>query len=434
MAGGEFYIQRLARELKRRKKIVSTIICTDALDFAGVRGNGKKIQPGHRFFQSYQGQSVTRVAPLVFPQTHIPNRGIERLETREIMIGNSNIEFAADLTSDIQRSLDILSMELNVSIDLLAPYASNGPVYPPECFTDVISASRTISMVHCSYVPYLTLAYALLAARKYECPAVCTPFFHIDNPRYKSDLLPLLNQFDGIIACTHSEARYFIEAGISSEKIKVIPMGVDADRFADPTHQNRDYFFDAFPALRGLPSILFCGHKNYDKGAITLMRACQIVHKKKITIGLIMIGPPTEAFNHELAASKRMGLSIANITPSNQAGFFDRIKLGAFAAAKVYCMPSRSDAYGISFLEAWASRKPVVAADTPVMREIIPPEAGILVPFGDEDTLAQEIERLIRDPDQCERMGLAGHQMIHLKNQWDKIAEDSYAFYEELAR
>ena len=47
-------------------------------------------------------------------------------------------------------------------------------------------------------------------------------------------------------------------------------------------------------------------------------------------------------------------------------------------------MPSRSDAYGISYLEAWASKKPVIGADTPVMREVIQHEKdGLLVKFDD---------------------------------------------------
>ena len=54
----------------------------------------------------------------------------------------------------------------------------------------------------------------------------------------------------------------------------------------------------------------------------------------------------------------------------------------------MYVMPSRSDAYGISYLEAWASKKPVIG-QIPVMREVIQHEKdGLLVQFDDISGIA----------------------------------------------
>ncbi len=55
-------------------------------------------------------------------------------------------------------------------------------------------------------------------------------------------------------------------------------------------------------------------------------------------------------------------------------------------------MPSRTDSFGIVFLEAWANGLPVVAADAGGVPEVVRHEqTGLLVPFGDLDRLSQSI-------------------------------------------
>ena len=52
-------------------------------------------------------------------------------------------------------------------------------------------------------------------------------------------------------------------------------------------------------------------------------------------------------------------------------------------------MPSRTDSFGIVFLEAWANALPVVAADAGGVPEVVRhEETGLLVPFGDLNRLS----------------------------------------------
>lgn len=63
-------------------------------------------------------------------------------------------------------------------------------------------------------------------------------------------------------------------------------------------------------------------------------------------------------------------------------------------------------------LEAMATGRPVVATDTPGMSEYVPATAGVLVPPGDGDALAEAICRLLDDPDMAAAMGAAGRSHI----------------------
>ena len=84
-----------------------------------------------------------------------------------------------------------------------------------------------------------------------------------------------------------------------------------------------------------------------------------------------------------------------------------------FAALDVFAMPSRTDSFGIVFLEAWANGLPVVAAAAGGVAEVVDHgETGLLVPFGDVQALADALGRLLADRDTARRLGEAGRALV----------------------
>ncbi|MEJ2124615.1 MAG: glycosyltransferase family 4 protein [Alphaproteobacteria bacterium] len=67
------------------------------------------------------------------------------------------------------------------------------------------------------------------------------------------------------------------------------------------------------------------------------------------------------------------------------------------AHTSIYTLPSRYEGYGTSFACAMAHGLPVVAARAGAVPEVVPPEAGILVPSDDPRALADALELLITD-------------------------------------
>jgi len=80
-----------------------------------------------------------------------------------------------------------------------------------------------------------------------------------------------------------------------------------------------------------------------------------------------------------------------------------------YSAASVYAMPSRGEGFGLVFLEAMASGKPIVAAREAATPEVvIDGENGLLVKYGDVDELVRCLARLLSDADMRHQMGRAG--------------------------
>jgi glycosyltransferase involved in cell wall biosynthesis len=88
-------------------------------------------------------------------------------------------------------------------------------------------------------------------------------------------------------------------------------------------------------------------------------------------------------------------------------------KLDALAAADIYAMPSRTDSFGIVYLEAWMYGLPVIGARAGGVPAVIDHEQnGLLVNFGDVEALTSVIERLLRDRSLAQRMGEHGRAKV----------------------
>jgi len=81
-------------------------------------------------------------------------------------------------------------------------------------------------------------------------------------------------------------------------------------------------------------------------------------------------------------------------------------KLELFRRSWVHALTSPKEGWGIANMEAAASATPTVASDSPGLREsVIAGETGFLVPHGDVEALAREIDRLLSDPALLATMG-----------------------------
>jgi phosphatidylinositol alpha-1,6-mannosyltransferase len=84
-----------------------------------------------------------------------------------------------------------------------------------------------------------------------------------------------------------------------------------------------------------------------------------------------------------------------------------------YAKCDVFVMPSRGEGFGVVFLEAMAYGKPVIGGDHGGTPDIIQEGVnGFLVQYGDIDTLAERIIRLLTDDDLRKRMGDAGRRIV----------------------
>ncbi|MFX0027901.1 MAG: glycosyltransferase family 4 protein [Candidatus Hermodarchaeota archaeon] len=414
ISGAEFYFQRMAEILTSVYNYSIEVFTSNAVDFKALRDpHGRKIQPENKFFNLVNSLKIQR-----FPVNYD--------------IGEKEI---------LQKLKKIESFNtLNLNDDCVKKLIKNGP-YLEELIEKLISEkNQNFDLVHTTFFPYFNLIISLLIGKLMNIPTVCTPFFHFSNPRY-SDLIlnEILMKFDFLIACTHLEKEALIEkCKIQEDKIIVIPMGVDYHKFKR-TNENKletNYFKENFlhKKEKKYKIVLFCGYKNYEKGAISILKSIPFILEKLKNIYFVFIGPATKAYNRELSKiQKHKNSRIINFSPDNLTGYYDRKKLAAFKEADIYLMPSRSDAFGIAFLEAWAAGIPVIGAKIGATPEVIRDNVdGLLVEFDNPLDIAQNVIKLIKHKKFRKKLGLAGQIRVSQNYTWDIIAEKTHKAYQNI--
>ncbi len=169
-----------------------------------------------------------------------------------------------------------------------------------------------------------------------------------------------------VVASTRGKVQMIRTGKVSSEKISVIPCGVDTHLFRPlPSRQAKSHL--SLPDKR---YILFVGRIDPIKGIDVLLKAMRIVKDQGTTAGavrLLVIGGdahhpsyPRDSEMHKLRQlATRLGLSdmVTFLGPQKQEllPFF-------YAAAEMCVLPSRYESFGMVALEAMACGRPVIAS------------------------------------------------------------------------
>jgi len=177
------------------------------------------------------------------------------------------------------------------------------------------------------------------------------------------------------------------------------------------------------PRTSKTPTVLFVGGLEPRKGLEYLVLAMeQVVHEvpeaKLVAVAKTGFGGTDDWHFFEQLAS-RAGLS-------NNVDFRESVSqqtlLGFYSGCDILVLPSKTEGWGLSLMEAMACKKPVVASRVGGIPELVRDGTdGILVGAGDVTGLSKAILRLLKDPDLRKRMGGAGKERVGMYS-WDATA------------
>jgi glycosyltransferase involved in cell wall biosynthesis len=97
----------------------------------------------------------------------------------------------------------------------------------------------------------------------------------------------------------------------------------------------------------------------------------------------------------------------------------------------VYCLPSLSEPFGISALEAMACALPVVATDAGGLSHLVPDAGGFKVPPGDAGALAAALRAVLTDPCRGCAMGKHNRRVVEERYAWRRVVDRLEEIYRE---
>jgi glycosyltransferase involved in cell wall biosynthesis len=200
----------------------------------------------------------------------------------------------------------------------------------------------------------------------------------------------------------------------------VIPNGVNLEEFKQlPPVVDRE--------LNKAAYILFLSRLHYKKGLDFLAEAFRIVAAKRPNVHLVVAGPDDGAradFEQRIAAA---GLTERVHLPGP---IYGPEKLSTVAGAACFVLPSRQEGFSVAILEALACGTPAVVSTECHFPEVAEAGAGEVVPL-DAAAIAAALQRILADPELCERMGKAGRELVAARFTWPRIGERSIEMYRQ---
>lgn len=98
-----------------------------------------------------------------------------------------------------------------------------------------------------------------------------------------------------------------------------------------------------------------------------------------------------------------------------------------------FTLPSLSEGFNLSVLEAMASRLPVVVSDLPALREaVVPGRGGLMIPPGSALELAAALLQVLKAPEKAKAMGEYNRERVDAFFGEDRMVSCTRALYEGL--
>jgi len=247
------------------------------------------------------------------------------------------------------------------------------------------------------------------------------PFTRESYPAQKKLKEEVQHGADCFLAVTEGARKALIKEGVSEEKIKVVPMGVDLTRF-----KNYDLRFKNKKKLK----ILFVGRLEEEKGIWELLEAFKSIRNQNLRLTIVGDGSQAGKIK-EWLGSNRLSDSISllgNLSYQEMPQVYHQ--------ADIFILPSKpkldwQEQFGMVLVEAMASGVPIIASKTGAIPEVLG-NAGLLVDAGDESQLVRGLERLIKDG----RLGktLASKGIKRVEERFDSrlVASRLEAIYKQL--
>lgn len=410
IGGSEYYMQQLAEKLKAAEPASEvTVYTTDAWDLEHFWAAKKRtIDEPHA---ALNGVEISRfpvrrlpvVSPLFYP--------------------------------GLRRILSILSespLPDKLALPALNQLCRVTPLVP-ALGRELRRHDERFDLVHAANAPFDSLIRSAFEyCRKHDSAFILTPFVHLGEPtntavrrfytmRHQVDWM---KKAQAVFTMTTLERDFLLEKGVPDHKMHVIGVGLNPAEIEGGDGA-------AFREKHNIEGkiVFFQGTAAYDKGTHHLVQAMQRLWKSGFEATLVIAGPVMTQFQNfydELPDSDKQKIRFLKFIPPQE-------KRDLFAAGDLFVMPSRTDSFGIVYMEAWLCGKPVIGANAGGVPAVISDEQdGLLVNFGDTADLADKIKMLLENPALSAKLGQAGRAKVLEKYTWPVVFGKVYSIYRQV--
>lgn len=232
-----------------------------------------------------------------------------------------------------------------------------------------------------------------------------------------------------VIAVSKAVEELLMDEGILPNKIQLIYTGIDLDSWS--SEKNLE-FRNEFNIDKDDILIASVARFSEEKGHEFLLNSIaamkNIIESKEISdlkFKFVLVGDGN-LLNKTMELAQNLDINNDIIFTGHRNDINHILR-----ACDLFISHSKSEAFGISILEALASGLPVISTDSGGSREIITPSCdfGTLIPYGDKDKLAESILKFLSNKNLIKIYSKNGLNFLSNNFNLDNTMEETYNLY-----
>lgn len=292
------------------------------------------------------------------------------------------------------------------------------------CYLKALCASGWPSILHSHNLWVMPSIYPSMMSMKFGIPHVVSPrgtltqYSMRTGSRFKRAYWPLiqrpvLQQARAFHATAVSELEDIRRLGFR-QPVAVIPNGVDIRSVIGPE-------------ARKEKTVLFLGRLHPEKGLDVLVRAWAMVQARYPDWRLRIVGPDQGGYKNQL---EKLVLSYeVRRIEFGKAAFDISEKISEYRRASIYVLPSPSENFGVTVVEALSSGTPVITNHGAPWCDVVEQGCGWWIPHGVDALAGALSEAMGLEVDVLGRMGERGVSWVQGKFAWSGIVRQMEHFY-----
>lgn len=270
-----------------------------------------------------------------------------------------------------------------------------------------------------------------------ECPLVIkehgsdTYFCYLDNRKvkFRNKFLEkrALKKADGIISVSEYTGNLTNELLALNRDFIVIPNSIDASLFEPKESDAKNL------------SILYFGTLIRKKGLLELPEIFNLVHKTNNQVELILVGKDSADIKTGSSSTWQLMKPLFSETSIKKVSYLGAVEYSKIQDlikdATVCVFPTFAEALPVSWLEAMAMEKAIVASNIGWANEMIEDgKEGFLVDPTHHEQYAERILLLLEDENKQKQFGTAAREKVKTQFSHNLIAKRSIEFYKTILK
>jgi alpha-maltose-1-phosphate synthase len=240
-------------------------------------------------------------------------------------------------------------------------------------------------------------------------------------------LFKAIRGVDAIISGYPQEEELLCSLGISSNKVHLVPNGLNPFYLETPTPQEFKSVLEKYNISTKNPILLFIGNHTNNKGIPTLLKVAATISSNVTIIigGKLIDSNEPERRKREMPPAPHVDLIFTDFLSLED-------QRALYHLSSILLFPSLSDTLPLTIIEAMAIGLPVIAYDVGGICFQLADNSGVVVKTGDFTAYLQQIENLLQNFHQMKTFGINSRMRQKEFFSWETAAARTIEIYEHL--